>query len=824
MINEILKLYCSAKKVMLFDILKNLPICDYLVSLFIGTIAYIAAIFVFIVQHFIAIIKGNDKMHCFCSKCAIEYLKIKRVIWGIAIGLLLTILNIGLLKISGVYLILYLSTIIFIGCIVIFYIIYIIYKVYNIVSDNKEWEKNIEQTAKDEIEKFCKEQTRVSSKNIQNEKNNRAFNISKKYDLKGKVEFVFGKVNISNNTKYSLYSKDDNVILLKVNFEKLIKLLIDGNLLSMCKVKIKSDIGEGMTKNECYFCIDLIDNDNCELMNSIIKSIKGKIESCFKFKNFEHLKPSVMSFSFLYNNKLLTQDYLMDKDTYPFNYLLEKTILDDKGAALAKNIDNKFTDFFRLLLYHYELFSNSFSVYSFSYICHILIDLFHNNYEYINKYCSNIYTSTIIKTFNRTKDKFDISMSIANLILYIIGKIDSHDESLNFIRNLSYNYDEFLRFDYKGNNNLLNDSKFNVENNFEICACKFQFNSMMCYCFDKLLHDIDNSELMEMKKYYYNNFKEDFFRNFNFFDYLKLIMVDTELMQSFCFVNNYAFNHNDAKYDLFICLVLYFEPLCDYSEEEIRNYYNEIKGLRLQYLYRELKKKDFINEEYKERVMHLIENIMKMQSKSEYKQEYIDKFNRDFRIKFKDRLDFLLPYIYIKILKDNNKVSYNDEINNQCYVPYNKLIFKDVYFDNFWAMAESSSMSYTILYNLDRELLKYFCDNAKELAENINYDDYIVIGVFGAEGKYKYCVKQDDLKIDNEYIKYLYIKKDTLPTIIWPENPKFDLNIMNGVDLSNMKLFERKIDSDVIGNLVLYNAPMIKLEQECVIYKSKYMI
>ena len=139
-------------------------------------------------------------------------------------------------------------------------------------------------------------------------------------------------------------------------------------------------------------------------------------------------------------------------------------------------------------------------------------------------------------------------------------------------------------------------------------------------------------------------------------------------------------------------------------------------------------------------------------------------------------------------------------------------------------MAESSSMSYTILYNLDRELLKYFCNNAKELAENINYDDYIVIGVFGAEGKYKYCVKKDDLKIDNEYIKYLYIKKDTLPTIIWPKNPKFDLNIMNGVDLSNMKLFERKIDSDVIGNLVLYNAPMIKLEQECVIYKSKYMI
>lgn len=136
MINEILKLYCSAKKVMLFDILKNLPICDYLVSLFIGTIAYIAAIFVFIVQHFIAIIKGNDKMHYFCSKCAIEYLKIKRVIWGIAIGLLLTILNIGLLKISGIYLILYLSTIIFIGCIVIFYIIYIIYKVYSIVSDN----------------------------------------------------------------------------------------------------------------------------------------------------------------------------------------------------------------------------------------------------------------------------------------------------------------------------------------------------------------------------------------------------------------------------------------------------------------------------------------------------------------------------------------------------------------------------------------------------------------------------------------------------------------------------------------------------------------
>ena len=36
--------------------------------------------------------------------------------------------------------------------------------------------------------------------------------------------------------------------------------------------------------------LDLIDNDNCELMNSIIKSIKGKIESCFKYC---HSEPAV---------------------------------------------------------------------------------------------------------------------------------------------------------------------------------------------------------------------------------------------------------------------------------------------------------------------------------------------------------------------------------------------------------------------------------------------------------------------------------------------------------------------------------------------------
>lgn len=822
MINEILNLYRCSESVMLYNILEHLPTCNNLVSIFIGTLAYIAAIFIFIVQHFNENLKSNGEMHYFCSKCAIEYLKIKNVIWCIVIGLFLIIINIGLIKISGILLLLYLTVIIFIGCQTILYNIYIIYKVYKIVSENEEWEKFIEKTAKSEIKKFCIEQMRIAEERVKKGKINDVYSISEKYNLGGKVEFVFGKINISNNTKYTLYNKDNNAILLKVDFEKIIKILIENNLLSICKIRIKSDVGEGMIKNECYFCIDLIDIDNVELFNNIIKSVKSKIDSCFKFKNFKYLKPAVLSFSYLYNNKILTQDYLIDKDIYPFNYLLKNVILDDKDNALAKKNGNQFNDFFQMLLYHYEMFSNSFSVYSFSHICNILIDLFYNNYEYIDKYYSKIYQKIIIETFNKTKDKFDMSTSIVNFSLYVIDKIDNSVDSLNFIQNLKYSYDEFLRFDYRRNNELINNNKFNVDNknNFEICAGKFQFNSMMCYYFDKLFNSIKNNELIEMKKYFYNDFKEDFFRNFNFFDCLKLMMEDTELVHNFCFINNYGFNQNNAKYDILICIILHFEPLCEYSEKEISKYYNDIKGLRLQYLYVELKKKNFINDEYKGRILRLIEKILKMQNLSGYKKEYIDKFNNDFRIKFKDRLDFLLPYIYIKILKDNNKVLYNDEIDNQCYVPYNKLIFKDVYFDNFWALSESSSMSYSILYNIDRQLLKYFCDNAKNMVENINYEEYIVIGVFGSEGEYKYCVKQDDLIINNEYIKYLYIKKDTLPTIIWPENPKFDLNIENKIDLNNMKKLERKIDSNVIGNFVLYNTPMVKNESECVVYKK----
>ena len=322
-----------------------------------------------------------------------------------------------------------------------------------------------------------------------------------------------------------------------------------------------------------------------------------------------------------------------------------------------------------------------------------------------------------------------------------------------------------------------------------------------------------------------DNMIDEYFKNFNILNYLSLLNNDSDLFRNFVHLN-YGLDNSKARYDLFILLVKYYKPDVNFSEKDFEMHFNDFKSYRFQYIYRELMRNDYNDDEYKNKLREFIGQLIKKQVDADYNQKYLDNFNNNFANNLVNKSNRTLMHIYLRILQKNKLIIKSDEIDNCVVVPYNKLIFKDVYSDDIWSVSECSSISYSICYDLDKELLKYFCDNAVELDKELNYDEFICISIFNADRKFEYRVKFDDLKIGNEYYKYLFIKTDSLPELMWPSNPKFDLNIYGkldniGVNKEIKRNIDKNIDKTNIGKLIIYNAPKFKYKENIEIYKSK---
>ena len=633
------------------------------------------------------------------------------------------------------------------------------------------------------------------------------------------------KLYHKQNSIFTLYSAK-NGILKNVNVKRIESIINEIIPEDSIYVDICINVDDGLKYDsiliEFYEKVQLEDNEKYRIEQLII-SKKIELHKCFDIYNIQ-TQNAINSFKYLYGNKLIVN---YDKDEYIFNFLLYNAISEIYEQAEKNN----YKDFLDIFFYNLKLISNSNSKYSFHINCEFLINIFYDTDKNLQWWDNDKTIRAFVDIFDIVKNKYDFVEGFILVLLYLIANKNLPDASREKLFRCWFQYEDYTIEDKEKENE---HQKYNV--------LKFHFNAIVLYYIDpynkmlkkaKSKNDEENStsELRVDIDYFISNMKDEYFKNYNIFDYLIMLNTDSDLFRNFVHLN-YGLDNNKAKYDLFILLVKHYKPDVHFSEEDFEIHYNDIKSYRFQYIYRELMRNEYKDDEYKDdeyknKLREFIGQLIKKQVYADYNQKYLDNFNNNFADNLVDKSNITLMHIYLRILQKNKLIIKSDEIDNCIAVPYNKLIFKDVYSDAIWSVSECSSISYSICYDLDKELLRYFCDNAVELDKEINFDDFICISIFNADVKFEYRVKYDDLKIGDEYYKYLFIKKDSLPELIWPNNPKFDLNIDGKLNEKANKIIERtinkRINEDNIGKLIIYNAPMLKYKDNVIIYKSKFL-
>ena len=627
---------------------------------------------------------------------------------------------------------------------------------------------------------------------------------------------------------YKIYYREDNIFILygeqngilkNVDIKKIENLIKDIIAIDNIYVDICVDFENGIERDTILMMIratgELVDAEK----NKIIQTIKDKkiqLHNCFGIYTIQ-AQNAINSFKYLYTNKLIVN---YESDTYIFNYLLYNAIFEIYDKVEEIN----YKGFFNVFFYNLKLISRSNSMYSFCRNCDFLINQFSDTNKNLQQWSNDKVIGEIVEVFNIVKNRYEFVQSFTLVLLYLIANKNLSNASREILFKCWFQYEEYI-IENK------NKDKDNIYQEYNIM--KFHFNAIILYYIDLYNNKLKNTESINDEENSTSesgvdiDYQDAYFKNYNIFDYLRMLNSDSDLFRNFVYLN-YGLDNSKAQYDLFIMLIKYYKPDVHFSEKDFEIHFNDIKSYRFQYIYHELLKNDYKDDEYKNELRNFIGQLIKKQVNTGYCQKYLDNFNNYFANNLVDKSNITLMHIYLRILQKNKLIIKSDEIDNCVVVPYNKLIFKDLYSDDIWSASECSSISYLVCYDLDKELLRYFCDNAVELDKEINFEDFICISIFNADIKFEYRVKYDDLKIGNEYYKYLFVKKDSLPELIWPNNPKFDLNIdgkLNNINAN--KLIERTISKNInkenIGRLIIYNAPMLKYKDNVVIYKSKFL-
>ncbi len=567
--------------------------------------------------------------------------------------------------------------------------------------------------------------------------------------------------------------------------------------------------------------INLRDEERRKIEQEIL-SKKSELHNCFEIYPIQ-TKNAINSFKYLYANKLIV-NY---SDTYIFNFLLCNALYEMHIHAVesARYSAGAYKNFLNVYFYNLILVSESNSRYAFCRNCDFLIDLFYGSGDDLREWSEDEYVENLIKIFNNSKHKYDFIHGFTLVLLYFVNNKIMSRSRLKILTKCWFHYSDYIVMDCEDLETA----------NGDYIVLKFHFNSIVLHYLvnskqikdnAKNLNDEGNrvQEDTDYADYYIKNIIDVYFKNFNIFDYFNMLKEDSDLLRNFVIINDYGFDKDKARYDILVELLKYCKPKVHYDITDIRAHFEEIKTYRFQYMVKKLKKID--DDKYRQDLKEFIGDLIKSQVEAEYKQEYTKNFNNHFAENLLLKSNITPMYIYLKILQDNNCIIKTDNIDNRITVPYNKLIFKDLYSDDLWAISECSSIAYSICYDLDKELLKYFCDNAVELIDNIDLNDFVCISTFDADIKFEYRVENDELKIDNEYYKYLFIKKDNLPKLLWPINPKFDLNISGKLnDVAANKDIDRKLGLELneenIGKMIIYNSPKLKYKGNAVIYKSR---
>lgn len=785
----------------------------------IGSSTFSIMIIIFLIQNF-----SNNEEYRYSNHsvaiydfCNIQFIIIANcliIIDILLIDLLLKFCNIvRLIFLIKLYLLLYLLLLINI-C----YYIYIFIRSKKILAGDGKWLKFNQNYNWEIINNLIQYHNKIVNETPSNEKNvqeqiNELFNENKN------IIFKRSKLYNKKDDIFILYG-EKNGILKNVDIKKLKKIL--KNIIVIDNICIEVCVNfEDWIKSDSILMIvrttgELYDNEKDKITQIIIDR-KTQFLKCFDIYSIQ-TQNAINSFKYLYTNKLIVN---YDNDTYIFNFLLYNAINEIYEYAGKMN----YKDFLELFFDNLKLISVSNSMYSFHGNCEFLINIFYDIDKDLQWWDNDKTIRAFADIFDIVKNKYDFVEGFVLVLLYLIANKNLSDASREMLFRCWFQYEDYT-VEGKGKENELQE--YNV--------LKFHFNAIVLYYIDNkmlknagCLNDSENStsELRVDIDYLISNMKDEYFKNYNIFDYLIMLNTDSDLFRNFVHLN-YGLDNSKARYDLFILLVKYYKPDVNFSEKDFEMHFNDIKSYRFQYIYRELMRNDYKDDEYKNKLREFIGQLIKKQVDADYNQKYLDSFNNNFADNLVDKSNITLMHIYLRILQKNKLIIKSDGIDNCIAVPYNKLIFKDLYSDDIWSVSECSSISYSICYDLDKELLKYFCDNAVELDKKINYDEFICVSIFNADIKFEYRVKFDDLKIGNEYYKYLFIKKDSLPELIWPNNPKFDLNIdgkLNNIKVNKNieRTINKNIKEDNIGKLIIYNAPMLKYKDNVMIYKSKFL-
>ena len=623
------------------------------------------------------------------------------------------------------------------------------------------------------------------------------------------------------NSIFTLYSAK-NGILKNVNvkrIESIINEIIPGDNIY---VDICINFDDGLRYDsiliEFYEKVHMEDDERDRIKQAII-SKKTELHKCFDIYNIQ-TQNAINSFKYLYGNKLIVN---YDEDRYIFNFLLYNAI-----SEIYEQVEkNNYKDFLDIFFYNLKLISNSNSIYSFYWNYRFLENQFRDTNRNLDEWSSEKTINNFVEIFKIVRNKYYFVDDFVLVLLYLFSNKKLSDSSREGLFRCWFKYEDYI----------INDKeKDNIYKEYSVL--KFHYNTMILYYINEYKKMKEQRILSEQEDFsnelsihinsLIDNMIDEYFKNFNIFDYLSLLNIESNLFRNFVYVNYGLVDDSKAKYDLFVVLIKYCKPDVNFSEKDFEIHYNDIKSYRFQYIYRELMRNDYKDDEYKNKLRKFIGRLIKKQVDADYNQKYLDNFNNNLADNLVDKSNITLMHTYLRILQKNKLIIKSDEIDNCIAVPYNKLIFKDLYSDDIWSVSECSSISYSICYDLDKELLKYFCDKAVELDKEINFDDFICISIFNADVKFEYRVKYDDLKIGDEYYKYLFVKKDSLPELMWPNNPKFNLNIdgkLNNIKANKIikRTINKRINEDNIGKLIIYNAPMLKYKDNVVIYKSKFL-
>ena len=799
------------------DYFKTAIIDEVAIATAIGSLSFSIVIIIFLVQN---ISKNEEYRYNNQSVAIYDFCNLKFIIVVDSLIIIdIVLIDLQLNFISNIAYLIFLLSMYLLLFINICYYLYIFSQSKKIIIGDSSWLDFYQKYNWEIINNLFEYHNKIVKKTSHTKKN-----ILKQIDKLNKhnnkrMKYCIYKLDHKQNSIFTLYSAKDG-ILKNVNVKRIKNIINevipeDSIYVDIC-INFDDELKYDSILIEFYEIVQLEDDEKNRLKQAII-SKRTELNKCFDIYNIQ-TQNAINSFKYLYGNKLIVN---YDKDEYIFNFLLYNAI--SETYEQVGGINSK--EFLDIFFYNLKLISNSNSMYSFHRNCEFLINIFYDTDKDLQWWDNDKIIRAFADIFNIVKNKYDFVEGFVLVLLYLIANKNLSDASREMLFRCWFQYEDYTIED-KGKENELQE--YNV--------LKFHFNAIVLYYIDNkmlknagCLNDSENStsELRVDIDYLLSKMKDEYFKNYSIFDYLIMLNTDSDLFRNFVHLN-YGLDNSKARYDLFILLVKFYKPDVNFSEKDFEIHFNDIKSYRFQYIYRELMRNDYKDDEYKNELREFIGQLIKKQVDADYNQKYLDNFNNNFADNLVDKSNITLMHIYLRILQENKLIIKSNEIDNCIAVPYNKLIFKDLYSDDIWSASECSSISYSICYDLDKELLKYFCDNAVELDKKINYDEFICVSIFNADIKFEYRVKFDDLKIGNEYYKYLFIKKDSLPELIWPNNPKFDLNIdgkLNNIKVNKNieRTINKNIKEDNIGKLIIYNAPMLKYKDNVVIYKSKFL-